>query len=135
MPRNEGVWIYLAQRVRIPVWILNQDKKVSVLVRWVGKRRFRILLIRGGEACFVPGGSVEVRMPNSTEFRVAFGKGKVFKTVDCASREERRNFLFCERCLSNTGQIVSSRPGLLGRPTDVDVRCSECPNAWSSRRV
>jgi hypothetical protein len=131
MSRKNGVEVHLARGAHIPAWILFQDKKVSVSACWVGKRLFRILRIRGGEARFAPGGSVEVLMPSSKGFRVAFGERKVLKIVDLASGKETRNFFFCERCLANTGQITDSRAEMgASFPAGDEITCSKCSGVW-----
>jgi hypothetical protein len=101
---------------------------------YLGKKRIRILEIRGGgEACFIPKGSVAVRMPNSNEFWGAFAPRNVLKIVSFPGKQERRNWLFCEKCVANSGRIIISKLIRGSNRRLLKIACS-CGKEWYEQK-
>lgn len=132
---KSGVKLLLEPRVRIPNWIRNQtlNVKVEVTRRYLRKRSTRVLAICGGEALFIPGGSVVVRMPGSDEYWVAFNPMTVLKILDFESRPIAQNYYLCTECATLTGKVENHRQSEMVGWADADFRCTRCSHQWKLR--
>jgi hypothetical protein len=133
---KKGVEILLVAGTRIPLWITNQSLNVKIGRKTVNGRRVRSLKIKKGEASFMGGGAVDVKMPGSREFIVAFPPLKVLEIRDLKENLLERNNFLCKRCFTITGRVLESTPSKekFGR-ADFDIICSECGNVWKLKGI
>ena len=123
-----GVRIYLATGVRIPAIIRVQDKKIEVRNVLTNGKRTRMVALRGGDATFLPGGIVGVKMPNSSSFWVAFKEKTVLEIRSWQNRLKARNRYLCERCYALTG-ICERETRVLEKDLHNFV-CVDCGHSW-----
>ena len=69
---KNGVQLLLEPGPRVLNWVRNQTLNVKVGREQLNGRTVCSLKIRSGAASFFPSGGVEVKMPGSGEFWVAF---------------------------------------------------------------
>lgn len=132
---KKGVEIPLATGTRIPLWISNQSLNVKVIGKTIMGRHVRSLQIKEGEARFGVVGVVEVKMPGSGEFWVAFQPLKVLEIRDLEGNLIKRNYCLCEKCFTNTGKISKESPSEKYGRVDVVMQCTECGNTWELTAV
>lgn len=124
--RPIGVKLFLEPGTRIRNWIRNQSLHIEVSNELLfGKRRVRTLTIRRGEAGFFPSGGVDVKMPGSDEFWVAFPPRKVLEIRDLKNNSViERNFYLCIECgtLSGEAKVVGGQV--------VGYKCNTCNSVW-----
>lgn len=132
---KKGIEILLTAGTRIPLWISNQTLNIKVTGKTTKGRRVRSLQIKGGEAFFGPAGVVDIKMPGSGEFWVAFHPLKVLEINDLEGNLIKRNYCLCEKCFTNTGKIVEDSPSEKYGRRDVVTQCTECGNTWELKGV
>lgn len=120
MRARNGIKLLLEPRTRIRNWIRNQTLNIEVGRERLNGRNIRFLKIRKGEASFVPGGYVIVKMPGSGEFWVAFMPWKVLEIRDLRGNLIKRNHRLCIKCATLTG----------ARLDDEVFECTQCGNQW-----
>jgi len=132
---KKGVLLYLEPGTRIRNWIRNQNLNVTVGRERVNGRLVRTLEIRGGNATFLPGGSVGIRMPGSDQLWVAFSSLKVLEIWDSRSGHLiKANHYLCPECYTLTGKVQSHKPSaaIAGREDAVFI-CHHCQHRWQKR--
>lgn len=132
---KKGVEILLRYDTPVPVWISNQDLNVSGSMKTFGEEQVYSLRIKNGEAGFIPGGRVEVKMPGSRRFYVAFKELQVFEIRDLEGKLLKRNYFLCEKCFTNTGKMSKESPSETYGRTDVVMQCTECGNTWEHKGI
>lgn len=131
--RPIGVKLFLEPGTRIRNWIRNQSLNIEVARESLfGKRIVRTLTIRRGEAGFFPGGGVDVKMPGSEEFWIAFPPRKVLEIRDLKNNSiiERNRYL-CTECTTLTGETLTTGSGLELRVTG--YKCTTCGYEWPAQ--
>ena len=128
------VEIILEPGTRVPLWIRVQNLRVEIRNLKEGGKRVKSLLIRGGEAHFIPGGAIGVIVPGSSESRQAFDDKTVreifFRNGD-GNGEHIRNHRLCPKCGALVGERVVTEPASTpgGRATTV-MQCLDCSESW-----
>lgn len=124
----KGVRIVLEKGTRVPKWIRVQDERVSRGGAFQGDRTLPTLTIEGGEASFIPGGGVEVKMPGASKFWTAFPPRTVHEIHDLESgRIIKRNKLLCPQC----GFILGIQTGTPDTPQEpAPFGCESCRHEW-----
>lgn len=125
---NKGVTLLLKKGSDIPRFILLFKKgKVTIgedeicLLSDI-TMKVTTLTIEGGEAHFFPG-SIEVKMPGSNDFTVAFntsnGKEEVIQ-IQNVPGDTKKNRYFCERCGEISGKFTNF----------IQLQCGRCGYRW-----
>ena len=123
--KPSGVKLYLELGARIRVWIRNQSLNVTLTREPLGRRNVRVLSIRGGDAGFLPGGRVGVKMPGSGEFWIAFPPMKVLEIRNLKTNSViERNFYLCIVCGTLSGKSVVVGGQVVG------YECVTCNSVW-----
>ena len=130
-----GVELLLEPGTRMPNWIKNQTLNVEIGSGNLNGRKVRSLKIRKGEALFFPGGGVDVKMPGSGEFRVAFQPMKVIEIRDLKGNLIKRNYHLCAECATRTGEMESYRSSDAQSHVDASFKCTECGYKWELKRI
>ncbi len=130
----KGVNILLEPQSKIPLWIRAHDVTARVTkVRDKGGRCFRRLRIEGGEAYFMMGGVVYVRMATMKEGRQAFGERLVLAIRGLETNALiTRNHHRCPDCHYNWGEILEQESGGTGKAATV-FKCRQCARTWGLR--
>src|SRR3989344_4209645 len=133
---KKGVQILLEPGTRVLDWIRNQTLNVELGRERLNGRTVRSLKIRKGEASFFPGGGVEVRMPGSAKFRVAFLPMKVLEIRDLGGNLIKRNHYLCTECGTLPGKMESYEPSTVvaGR-VDAIFKCTQCGYRWELKMI
>lgn len=128
-----GVKILLAHGASVRWWI-RENEKVIVRKEYVAGKQIRCVLIEGGEAEFIPGGSVSVvRLPGyrGNQNRVAFTEGEVLEIRDFDDRLIKRNHYCCPKCFALTGEVAKHSPSQTAGREDAMMGCLDCGENWS----
>ena len=133
---SAGVEILFELGTRVCDFIRRQDLNIKVSRQRFYNRQVRSLKIQGGEASFTPGGSVEVKMPGSSIFYVAFQPRKVLEIRDLKGKVLKRNHHLCPKCCRITGGMVDDKPNkkFHGR-VDATFECTNCGNSWELQNI
>ena len=132
---RKGIEIWLAHGAKIPQWVRNQDKNITVQTQFPNGNRTRKLRIRNGEGCFVPGGAFGLKMPGSSNFPAAFPPLMVLLFVNLATKEEIRNHYYCEKCVANTGEIIARSDGTIAGMINSTFACTGCGHTWHFENI
>lgn len=134
MTIRKGVRIYLPPGTRLPRWVRNQDKNIEYERRRIGRGCYvYVLSIRGGEAHFMPGGDVYVKMPGSSEYW-GFSQ-KVLEIRDAGNRLVKRNYYCCKKCMRLTGAVKTSQVGTRPGYRNVTMACEPCQRNWTLENI
>jgi hypothetical protein len=127
----KGVIVHLQQGTYIPAWIKDHPR-VEVHSTTRNGTPIRSLSIRGGEAGFIPGGLVCVKMPRRRSWVVIFKPLAVLVIRNLHGQELVRNHYFCGFCYRNTGEVISRVPSNKDHGCDnVILQCSICGRQYS----
>ena len=132
---RNGVEVLFEPRTRVPLWVRNQTLNVKLGPGQLNGRRVRSLKIRKGEVSFFPSGGVEVKMPGSDEFRVAFQPMKVLEIRDLKGNLLKRNHYLCTECATLTGKMDSHKPSDVSGLVDANFKCARCGHQWELKRI
>lgn len=138
MRMHKGVRLFLVPGTRIPIWIRVQDKNVEVSNLELGPNKankVRALSIRGGEASFIPGGQVVVRMPGSTKQIVSFNVDQILEIRDGRGNLIKRNRYCCKQCMRITGEVKTSQAGTNTGCRNVTMACAPCGRNWTLENI
>ncbi|MDP2671871.1 MAG: hypothetical protein Q8P13_05475 [bacterium] len=124
MGSKEGVKLLLEPGTRIRNWIRVQDLNIEVCNEERNGRNLRVLVVREGEASFIPGGWVAIRMPGSSEFWTAFAPLKVLEIRNLNGPIHERNWHMCIKCSTLTGKALT-QPVNEGK-----YGCTVCGYQW-----
>ena len=131
-----GVKILLEPGTRVRNWIRYQTLNVKLARERLNGRMVRSLKIHKGEASFFPSGGVEVRMPGSGEFRVAFRPMKVLEICDLKGNLIKRNHYLCTECATLTGKMENYKPSEeVSGLVDANFKCIQCKHQWELKRI
>jgi hypothetical protein len=131
---RNGIKLLLEPGTRIQNWIRYQTLNVEIGRKSLNGRNTRFIKIRKGKAAFLPDGSVEVKMPSSAEFRVAFQPREVLEIRDLKGNLIERNHYLCTKCATLTGEMESYEQSIVvtGR-VDAKFKCAQCGHQWELR--
>jgi len=132
---GNGIEVLFEPRTRVPLWVRSQTLDVELGPRELKGRRVRSLKISEGEALFLPGGAVGVKMPGSDEFWVAFEPMKVLEIRDLNGKLIKRNHYLCTECATLTGKIESCKSSEVAGHDDANFKCTQCKLQWELRRI
>ena len=128
---RKGVKLLLESGTRVRKWIRYQTLNVEVHRGRLKGRTIRFLTIRGGEASFIPGGGVQVKMPGSAESRCAFLPMKVLEIRDLRGKLIKRNHHLCTECANLTGKVESYKEStIIAGLADMTFKCTLCGHQW-----
>jgi hypothetical protein len=130
---RNGIKLLLEPGTRVRDWVRFQTLNVEIGREQLNGRSVRFVKIRKGEASFFPGGGVEVKMPGSAEFRVAFQPRKVLEIRDLKGNLIQRNRYFCTECATLTGKMESYEESIVAGRVDAKFRCGQCLHSWELR--
>ena len=132
---EKGVEVIFLPKIRVPSWVRNQNLNVKIKKIQLNGRQVRSLEICNGEASFLPGGSVSVRMPGSDRFWVAFQPMTVIEIRDLEGNVIEHNRYSCQSCGRFTVQVDSSSKSSesAGR-LDANFSCI-CGNQWELKGI
>ncbi|MEK7614565.1 MAG: hypothetical protein AAB428_02780 [Patescibacteria group bacterium] len=99
-------------------------------------RPVTILTIPGAEAFFIPGGHVEVRLPEFRCDKGFFNAGNnVLEILDLSGNRLERNYSTCLACYRLTGKVKKKRGGgyaerRVGIRIIHTLQCEYCTHEW-----
>lgn len=126
---RKGVKLVLMPDAPILEQVLNQSRYVTREGGTFNDVEMTLLAIRNGDAGFIPGGSVSVRIPRfrKGQYIVAFDPHQVIEIQDMMGNALRKNWDYCEMCKQMSGAIV----GELVVPGRKPVHtCTICGLRW-----
>lgn len=132
MPRGlkPGVKLILAKRTIVP-WVARNFFNYQLYPDKLNGKRVRVLELPGAEASFGRETVfLEVRTRDFTWVKPAFRTKSVFKILDLQNRVLKSNWLFCERCVQNSGIHMKSEPGTIAGRQTVVFKCKVCQYSW-----
>jgi len=131
-----GIRILLASGVRIPGWVLG-SLGVSVGIVELQGREVQAVDVRQGNAGFIGGGAVDLKIGRQKSSRVAFSSGSVLEIRTLDDELVERNHLMCPECVDLTGKMISFLPSkeIAGRE-DVVFQCERNPeHKWEIKHI
>lgn len=132
---RNGIKLLLEPGTRVRDWIRYQTLNVEIGRERFNGRSVRYIKIRKGEASFFPGGGVEVKMPGSAEFRVAFRPRKVLEIRDLKGNLIKRNHYLCTECVTLTGKMGKYEPSTVAGRVDANLKCTQCGHQWELKWI
>lgn len=132
---KNGVQLLLEPGTRVRNWVRNQTLNVKVGREQLNRRTVRSLKIRSGVASFFPSGGVEVKMPGSGEFWVAFQPMRVLEIRNLKGNLIKRNYYLCTECATLTGKMENHKPSDVAGCVDADFKCTHCGHQWELKRI
>ena len=89
-----------------------------------------------GNAGFIGGGSVDLRIGRQKYHRVAFQPMQVLQIEDLNRKVIKENNHLCVDCMANTGVALPNyTPGIISGRYDITYQCSKCPNIWELKNI
>jgi len=134
---KNGIKLLLEPGTRVRDWIRFQTLNVEIGRKQVNGRDIRFVKIHNGEASFIPGGNVDVKMPGSSEFRVAFQPREVLEIRDLKEDLIERNHYLCTECFTLTGKRENTQDydsSIIATGADNLFKCTQCGHQWNINR-
>ena len=128
---QNGVKLLLEHGARVPWWI-RLNKNVTVRREDIAGKKICCVLIRGGKAEFIGGGSVSiVHLPGYRDLnRVTFPPRRVLEIRDLHDVLIKRNHHCCPKCYAMTGEVQTTRPSEKSGRQYAIVKCRSCVSTW-----
>ena len=131
-----GVRVLLTTKAEIPDWILN-SRAISLETEEIQGRNLPVVKINNGDAEFIGGGSVALRIGRQKGYRVGFEPNSVLEIQTLEGELIKRNHHMCVPCGANTGRMVSYSPSSEGVGlVDATFQCERNPeHSWEVRHM
>lgn len=133
--RRSGVRILLAPESLICDYVLGLPD-ISVETTEIGATRLNVVRFDKGDAGFIPGGSVALRVGRQRVYRVGFGPDSVLEIQTLDGKLIKRNYHMCVDCCANTGVIISHSQSQNMVTHDAKFQCSQNPeHQWELKNI
>ena len=131
-----GVRILLSPGVNVDQWILTSEG-VSLNQDPNKDRGLPVLEVRKGDAGFIGGGSVDLRIGRQRVYRVGFQSDEVLEIQTSNGELMKRNHRMCVECGRNTGRMINySISQEVTGTVDASFQCEQNPDhRWELKQI